>query len=72
MTAEANRKKYDELMARVGTVGEGICPKHGPVKLVVRYENHGTIGNNHKFYGVCEHKHEFQIAQFYGDDLRGK
>jgi hypothetical protein len=65
----ANRKKFEELMARVGTVQDGICPDHGLVKMTINYKNHGTFGNDHRFYGVCERRHEWQIAQFYGNDL---
>jgi hypothetical protein len=68
MTKE-NMRKFNELMARVGYVEDGICPKCGRVKMTIRYENRGVIINDHHFYGICESKHEWQIAQFYNGDL---
>ena len=67
--SEANRKKFDELMARVGTVQDGICPKHGRVKMTITHNNIGVVGNEHLFHCVCEHKHEWVIARLTGRDL---
>ena len=60
----AERKKFEEPMSRFGTVQNGVCPKHGLVKLTIIHKNRSLVFDDHRFYGVCEHNHEWELARF--------